>query len=1085
MAAGGPGAGGVDELLERAVEAMNRGDVEAGRDLAGAVLATDAGNPDAEDLLAAEVRPDGEIRRLTVMFCDLVGSTELSGRLEAEAYRTIVARYQRICRTLIEDRYGGWIVSLKGDGILAAFGFPVPHENDAERAVLAGLEVVDGVALLAEGVAAEHDAAIGVRVAVHKGVVFLDLDERDLYGFAVNVAARLEGLAETGTVLISEELRRLVGHRFDLRRHEPRAVKGVAAPLGTYTVLGARLDHGLERTGGVVVGRAAELAALRAAWAAAVAGRRAPGACIGLVGESGLGKSRLAAALAQEAGAGGEVVVELDGSPFHADHGLWPVRRLLERRCGFTRHVDGAERVQRLTAELDAVGLPADRLPLLAALVGLGPGAGYEPMESDARRLREQVGDAAIAYVEACLGSGGSLLVVEDAQWFDVETRDLVGRLVRGPRADVCVVVTSRDAAALPRGPLVEVLELAPLGLSERLDLLRALGGVDLPPSVQDDLADRSDGVPLFLEELARAALHQGDDPAVAADVTAPRSSGVPEVLYEPLVSRLYVTPGGAALAGAAAAIGREADHDLLAAVSQLSRAEVDDAVTALLGALILERAGPGRARYRFRHELLRAVAYDIQPPTRRRDLHGRVADALVGGAADEDAVDWGRVAEHYEAAGRLSAAADALERAAASARRRGALAEARALLGRAIELVSRAGGPDAAHREVELRLRRGFLAVSLEGNSSPEGAADYERCLELSLGDVGSEALFATLLALCAYYCNRGDFTRAWQVNTVVSGSATGWGAEVDGLVEGMFAFILWYRGEFRESQRWVDIAAAKLQPGTEVAYEPLWFAPFDPRASNFTAVALARFMLGRLDGTFERFAEMRERCERLPFPQGQFTLVGCMAYQVWAYVEVGLLEEAAAMVDEVAALADRHGFDSWAIVAATQRELVAGVRAMGEPPSEARRAELSRRAAMLGSCIAMWKMADQWVFTNYYTAMQGAFHAAAGEVDAALATLEEAALIAARTDMHFYDVDTLRYLALLRPTPADQATGLRAAIGVAREQGAALAELRVAMDLRRVTGEAGPLEAALAAIVTDVDYPILQQARALLASA
>ncbi|MGH9138441.1 MAG: adenylate/guanylate cyclase domain-containing protein, partial [Acidimicrobiales bacterium] len=205
----------IDELLTQAIEAANRGDLPTAQQLAGRVLAEDASNLDAGDLLSSDDLPSGELRRLAIVFCDLVGSTALSGRLDPERYRRLVGRYKATCREIIQDRYDGHIANVKGDGVLSIFGFPHAHENDAERAVRAAWEVTQAVRQLSEQVRQAVGVPLGVRAAVHRGLVYLDPEEDDIYGLAVNVAARLQELADPGTVVISDEIRRLVAERFE------------------------------------------------------------------------------------------------------------------------------------------------------------------------------------------------------------------------------------------------------------------------------------------------------------------------------------------------------------------------------------------------------------------------------------------------------------------------------------------------------------------------------------------------------------------------------------------------------------------------------------------------------------------------------------------------------------------------------------------------------------------------------------------------------------------------------------------------------------------------------------------------------
>jgi class 3 adenylate cyclase/tetratricopeptide (TPR) repeat protein len=1071
----------VEELLDRAIAALNRGDVAGAHDLADQVLATEAGNTDASDLLAAQVRPEGEIRRLTVMFSDLVGSTALSERLEPETYHSIVVRYQRLCRTIVEERYEGSIISFRGDGILATFGVPVPHENEVDRAVLAGLDLIAGVDALAADVEREHQEPLGVRVAVHKGVVFLDREAGDLYGFAVNVAARLESLAEPGTMVISDEVQRLVGDRFELHEHEPREVKGVAAPIVTYTVLGPALVHTARTHAAPLIGREAELAELRALWAQTAKGERPPGSCAAIVGESGIGKSRLASALCADVEDDGGVVVELIGSSFHTGVGLWPVRRLVEERCTFTRQADGPARLALLRTAVAELGLEPFTLPLLAALVGLDPSAGYEPAQSDARRLREEISRAALGFLGAAFGGRPGVLLCDDHQWFDDETRDLVGQLLRSDRSDVLVVHTARDASEVPRGSGTTTIRLEPLADGQRRELLAELGGRDLPADVVETVVRRSDGVPLYLEELLRAAIHAPSEPAPTGSSAGPGDAAVPEILYEPLVARLNVSANGASVAGACAIIGREVDVEVLARVAELPAKDLDEALTALLGGLILERAEPGAERMRFRHELLRAVAYDLQPPSRRRDLHGRVADALLEEAADVDAVDWALVARHYVTAGRAVDAANAFDRAADGARRRGALAEARVLLGEAIEVI--AADAAAPEREVDLRLRRGFLAVSLEGNSSADAAADYERCLELSLDRPESDQMFSTLNSLWSYYAARGDLDRATELLDTLLRTQSHRRPAARFLSVAGKALVMGYRGHLREVLGLYEeaVALGALFDG-EDDYRQWWHVPLDPAASSHTGLAGTRFVTGDLPGAFRQFTLGREAAAALPFPQNAFTLAGLLTFEVWLRGEIGDLDGATRAVEEIEEIAARHGFDQWSIVAATQREVLGGWRILHDGSGAHHADALSRHAHAIGMYLSMWKMVEQWVFVTFYATIQGAFHAAAGDLDLAIATLEDSLEISERTGMGFYDVETLRRLANLRADPAERVAGLARALDLAREQHTVLYEVRVAADLHDATGDLEPLRIAVGQLGADVTYPALDAARSLL---
>ncbi len=460
----------IDELLDRAVQAINRGDRATADALAGQVLAVDRSNTDAEELLAAP-EDSGEIRRLTILFADLVDSTALSTRIEPEIYRTVVGRYRDRVQEVVE-RYEGHIGSTQGDGLLAVFGHPKAHENDVHRAVQAGLDITREISELSERVRSRFGFDISVRVGIHRGLVYLDTAHDQIYGFGANLAARICGLADPGTVTISETVERLVRDSFALEARPPKSVKGVEGLIAHYRVVSERdvttIMHG------PWIGRERELAALRDRWAQATAGTlAAPG--IAFQGEGGIGKSRLAHAAVDMAQQAGAVVLGLFGSPFHTDVGLRPVRRMLEGRCGIRRESDAAERIRLLEAEVRKRSLdPASVVPLLAPVLGIGPESGYEPARSSGGKLYEQIAEGIHRYLLACLGTGPGLVLVEDMHWFDEDTLEVVKELLREDDGRLLVVMTGRQLPSLSDS--TEVFDLKPLSDAEADELIHGPG---------------------------------------------------------------------------------------------------------------------------------------------------------------------------------------------------------------------------------------------------------------------------------------------------------------------------------------------------------------------------------------------------------------------------------------------------------------------------------------------------------------------------------------------------------------------------------------------------------------------------------
>jgi class 3 adenylate cyclase len=391
----------IDDLLDRAVFAINSGDRATATALAGEVLAIDGANADAEDLLAA---PDdtGEMRRLTIVFIDVVESTELSTRLEPEPYRVLVGKYRELVTRVIQ-RYEGHIASTKGDGLLAVFGHPVAHENDVHRAVRAGLDITREVRRLSEQAQHRFGVDIDVRVGVHRGMVYLDVAQDDVYGLGANLAARVCSLAAPGSVVVSDVVASLIGDAFDMERREPASVKGIAEPVAHWRVIGERVEASKIKRG-PLIGRDRELARLEKTWARAQQGNlTTPG--VVFRGEAGIGKSRLVGAATELAERNSGAVLELNGSPFHTDVGLHPIRALIESRCGIERSTDADDRLRMLAAEIRSLGLdPADMVPFLARVVGVPADGGYRPVIAEGRALQEMIVSAVGDYLAACAG---------------------------------------------------------------------------------------------------------------------------------------------------------------------------------------------------------------------------------------------------------------------------------------------------------------------------------------------------------------------------------------------------------------------------------------------------------------------------------------------------------------------------------------------------------------------------------------------------------------------------------------------------------------------------------------------------------
>jgi class 3 adenylate cyclase/DNA-binding transcriptional ArsR family regulator len=1060
----------VDELLDQAVQAINRGDRETSNALASKVLAVDRTNTDAEELLAAPSSP-GEIRRLTILFADLVDSTALSTRVEPEVYRTVVGRYRERATVTVEG-YEGHVSFNQGDGMLAVFGHPTAHENDVLRAVQAGLDITEAVAELSQRVRRRFGFDIDVRVGIHRGIVYLDLAQDDVFGLAANLTARMCSLADPGTVMVSDAIEPLIRTGFELEARLPKPVKGIEGLISHFRVVGER--DTTDFTLGPLVGRREELAYLEKTWAAARRGElEIPG--VVLKGDAGIGKSRLAWAAVDLATRSHAVILQLVGSPFHTDVGLRPVRRLLERRSGITRTSDPPESLHHLEAEIRNRGIdPAVAVPLLAPVLGIDAHHGYHAVQADGRALYEKIRGAVHDYLLACVRDGPALVLVEDMHWFDEDSMEVIEALLEHDLGGhVLVVMTGRDSESLPDSQHAKTFHLGALSDDESDKLIVALHP-DMPADARRAVRRRCDGVPLYIEEVVAKLKEQPTDAA--------ESPRVPDTLYEALFARIRSSTDAVPVVEAAAVLGTRVERGLLVAVVDLSEDTVDRVIGELTEGRVLEALD--ESSWRFRHELLREVAAELSPPSVRRRLHGRVADTLMNTGSEANP-DWPLIASHYERADRYMEAANAYREASEDARLRGALVEARTYLSHAVSQVERAE-PNAErdHLEVALRLQRGFLAYAAEGASSPNAAADYTRCLEVSSSHgLEDDEFFATLVALYGYYAMRADLDRAERLLSSVRTSLLGRREWFLPFNDAGFGMLAWYRGEFTKARDLLEAAATARSDESASELEAVWFMPNEGTASIYTHLALARFVQGDLTGAEAELRRTESRCEGLTFPQGVFSWAYACQMEVMINIEAGRLDRAMQIATALSDNGTEHGFDSWALTGAAQQSTVSALVALTKDTVDA--AELQIHIATVGSYIEAWRAFGVRSLITFYDAVLARLLIAGGDTAAARDRIETALALADETTMRFYDAELLRIRAQTTDDPQAQQADLRAAIELAGKQGANILHIRAAAEYFAHCPQEGRsvLADAVSRFPSDSSWPELVRARTLLA--
>ncbi|PDT81634.1 AAA family ATPase [Sinorhizobium sp. BJ1] len=719
--------------------------------------------------------PRAERRQLTIMFVDLVSSTELSQRLDPEDMREVIFGYQRAVSREIA-RYDGRVAKLMGDGVLAYFGWPRAHEDDAERAVRAGLAAASATA----GLTAADGKALSARVGIATGLVVVgDLigegtaQEEAVLGDTPNLAARLQALAEPGSVVVAEATQRLVDGLFVAADLGNRQLKGFATSVRSWRIIGeAAAESRFAARHSVLmplVGREAELAFLLKLWHRATSGE---GQAVLLSGEAGIGKSRLIVALAEQLGPEPHAELRFFCSPYHVNSALHPLIAQLERAAGFVSDDSADRRLDKLKTLLGRVGTNVEEtLPLLAALLSIDAPGRYLPLKLPAPTMRARTLAALVRLVETAAVSSPVLVLIEDAHWIDPTTAEWLGMLIEHlAELPALLIVTARPefAPRLEALSHVTVLPLRRLEEDQSAAIVeRVAGGKKLPSEIADRILANTEGVPLFVEELTRTVVDSGllVEAGDRYVLNGPLPSlAIPSTLQDSLMARLDRLAAVKETAQISACIGRVFNHRLLVAISDVSQDQLNDALQQLEQAELVFRSGPApEATYTFKHALVRDTAYHSLLKSRRQHIHGRIAAALEAEFADIAETEPETVAQHYTLAGRASQAVPWWLKSGQRALRSFSHHEAAAHFAKGLELVaSLPASEDRLRQQLSLQTAMGSALIPAKGWGDPEVLNAFSRARTLAerLGDKAQ--LFAALRGESSCRTISGDLRAA-----------------------------------------------------------------------------------------------------------------------------------------------------------------------------------------------------------------------------------------------------------------------------------------------------------------------------------
>jgi class 3 adenylate cyclase len=579
-----------------------------------------------------------ERRQVTVMFSDLVGSTALSARMDPEDLREVISAYQK-CVAEIVQRFGGFVAKYMGDGVLIYFGYPHAHEDDAERAVRAGLDLVGAVSDL------KTHAPLQTRVGIATGLVVVgDLigsgasQEQAIVGETPNLAARLQGVAEPNRVVIAESTRKLIGDLFELEDLGPMDLKGIAGLVRPWRALRpaaveSRFDA-LHASGVTeLVGREEELELLLRRWSKAKAG---DGQVVLLSGEPGIGKSRLTAALLERVANEPHTRLRYFCSPQHTDSALYPIISQMERAAAFVHEDTSQAKQDKLDALLAQSLTTRQDAALLAEMLSVPNDKRPPALELTAQQRRQKTLEALTTQLEALSRSNPILMIFEDVHWVDPTSLEVLGRTVdRLSSLKVLLTVTCRPEFEPPwvGRPHVTALNLSRLGEREIAAIIDHVAGNNaLSANVRRDIIERTDGIPLFVEEITKAVLEVASEQAAKRTLASvpPPAVAVPATLHASLMARLDRLGPAKEVAQIGAAIGREFSHELIDAVARKPEADLEAALRQLIEAGLLFGQGvPPHITYLFKHALIRDAAYSTLLRTRRQELHRQIVSVL------------------------------------------------------------------------------------------------------------------------------------------------------------------------------------------------------------------------------------------------------------------------------------------------------------------------------------------------------------------------------------------------------------------------------------------------------------------------
>ena len=1031
----------------------------------------DTPSTQAETLPTAPPPPDAERRQLTVLFCDLVDSTPLASQLDPEDWRAVVQAYQDTCARVIA-RYDGHIAQYLGDGLLVYFGYPQAHEDDAQRAVRAGLGMIDALGQLNIRLSQERRVQLAVRLGIHTGLVVVGdvgsgtRQEQLALGETPNIAARLQGIALPNTLVVSAATQQLLGGFFTSQSLGTTVLKGLAQPVEVYQVLHESMARSrLEAAGRTgltpLVGREQEVALLRARWTQVKEGM---GQVVLLSGEAGIGKSRLVQRLTEHVATEPQAwLTPCQCSPYYQNTALYPMIDLLERVVlRFEREESSQQKLSKLEGFVVQYGLPlAEAVPLFATLLSLPLGTDYAPLTVSPEQQKQQTLHALLTILLRIAAQQPVLFIMEDLHWVDPSTLELLSLLVdQGPTARILVLLTFRPDFSPPwtgRSHLTQVTvpRLPRQQATEMTD--RVAHGKALPPEVVEQVVTKTDGVPLFVEELTKMVLESGllQEREERYELTGPLLPlAIPTTLHDSLMARLDRLGAVKSLAQLGATLGREFSYELLRAVAPWDEDTMQRGLHQLVVAEFLYQRGvPPQATYTFKHALIQDVAYQSLLRSTRQQHHQRIAQTLEAQFPATVATQPELVAQHYTVAGCAEQAIPFWQRAGHHASDRSANLEAISHVTTGIELLTTLPEtPARTQQALTLHIALGAALQRAKGHAAPEVEHVYTQARALCQQIGETPELVQVLFGLWRFYVVRSQLHTARELGDTLLRLAQHAHDPARSVAAHYARGFTWFNlGVFPAARLHLEAGIARYTPDQHHA--PVFRIGQDLGVACQGNAARTLWVLGYPEQALARLHEALGLAHALSHP---YSLAWLRCQACWVYQSCRDVPAVHEQAEATVALATEHGFPLW---------VAGGTIARGW--ALALQDQVEAGMAQICQGITAWRATGAALSVPYLYTLLAEVAAHLGHMDDGLQALAEAHTLVEQHEERYWEAEVcrLRGVILLRQPGTAQGeaeTWLQRALDVARHQEAKSLELRAATSLSRLWQQQGKQAAA-----------------------